>query len=116
MAKRKLHIVVIDSIKFGKEATVGRIIKTKLIPALRKQLPNFKWKIYRPVVGGKLGLMILIAPVSAEHLANYDEWIVGALEREHGKKEAARYLKVWYDCLDSSEYMAVVEEPEWSNP
>lgn len=38
-----------------------------------------------------------------------------ALEREHGKDGACAELKEWYDNLDSSEYRAVFEEPDWLN-
>lgn len=116
MAERKLRIIVTDTIKPGRDAQLGQIMRERLIPALRKQLPEFKWTVYRPVMGGKFGQMILIGTgVTAEHLVNFDEWIVSALEREHGKAETARYLKEWYDGVDVSEYMAVVEDPDWSN-
>jgi hypothetical protein len=115
MAERKLNIMVTDIIRPGKEAVVEQILKEKLIPALRKQLPNFKWKIYRPIVGDNLGKMMLIAEVTPEQLVNYDQWIVTALEREHGKAEASRYLLEWYESLHSSEYTAIVEDPEWSS-
>ncbi len=116
MAERKLRIIVTDAIKFGCEERLGQIMRERFIPALRKQLPGFKWTVYRPVIGGKLGLMILVASgVTAEQIVNFDEWIVSALEREHGKAEASRYLKDWYDGLHSSEYMVVVEDPDWSN-
>ena len=114
MAERKLHIIVTDVIKPGRDAQNAQIMREWIIPALKKQLPEFKWKVYRPVVGGKLGLMILIAQIDPQHLVNFDDWIIGALEKEHGKEEAGRYLKQWYDNLDSSEYMAVYEEPDWS--
>lgn len=115
MAERKLHIMVTDIIRPGKEPVIEQILKEKLIPALRKQLPNFKWKIYRPIVGDNLGKMILIAEVTPEQLVNYDQWIFTSLEREHGSEEASRYLLEWYEALISSEYTAIVEDSEWSN-
>jgi len=60
--------------------------------------------------------MTAIASVTDDQLLNYDQWIVDALEREHGKEEVARYLGEWYDALISSEYTAVFEDPVWSNP
>ncbi len=115
MAERSLRIIVTDTIKPGRDARMAEIMRDKLIPALRKQLPDFKWTVYRPVVG-KLGLMILIGTgITPETLVDYDNWIIAALEREHGKEGAWEYLREWYDNLDSTEYMAVFEEPDWSN-
>jgi hypothetical protein len=115
MAERKLHIIVTDVIKPGRDAENARIMHERFIPALKQQLPQFKWKVYRPVVGGKLGLMILMAEIDPEHLVDFDDWIITALEKHWGKEATARDLKSWYDNLDSSEYMAVYEEPNWSN-
>jgi len=44
--------MIVDTIKPGKEMLLERILKEKLIPALRKQEPDFHWRIYRSVVGG----------------------------------------------------------------
>lgn len=115
MADRKLHMMVTDIIIPGKEAVVEKILKEKLIPGLRKQLPNFKWKIYRPVVGDVLGKMILIAEVTPEQLVNYDQWIYSSCAREHGNEETTRYFREWYESLVSSEYTAIVEDPDWSS-
>lgn len=64
---------------------------------------------------GKIGLMIVIAQIDPDKLLDYDEWIFGALEKEHGKENVARYAAEMYDCMDSSEYMGVVEDAAMSN-
>jgi len=115
MAQPVLNILVIESIKVGKEKIIEDIMKTRLIPALRKQLPEFRWKIYRPLLGG-MSKIFLIAPISASNLIQYDEWINAALAKEHGKAESEQYLAQWWECVDSVEYLAVAEDPEMSNP
>lgn len=100
MAERTLHIIVTDTIKPGRDARMAEIMHDKIVPAIRKQLPEFKWKVYRPVVGGKLGLMILIGTgITPQTLVDFDTWVIDALEREHGKEGAWAYLKEWYDNL-----------------
>ena len=115
VAARKLYIMVTDVIKPGKEAVCEKIMKEKFIPAMRKQEPSFKWRTFFPIIGDKISKMILIAEINADHLVNYDEWIITSLEKVHGKEEATRYLKEWYESLDSSQYTAIVEDPGWSN-
>lgn len=114
MAKQKLFIMVVDMIKPGRDAKVKEIMTRKVIPAVRKQLPDFKWKLYRPVIG-KMGLLVVIAPIDSETLVKYDEWIFAALEKEHGSEDVARYAAELYDCIESSEYIALTEDAEMSN-
>lgn len=115
MAKRKLNIMVTDTIKPGKEDVIVGLMKNKVMPALRKQLPDFHWRVYRSALGG-MGKWIVIAPMTPENLANYDEWLMTALEKQLGKEEVARIASEWYACVDSVEYLGVVEDEEVSNP
>jgi len=114
MPDQSLNILIIESIKPGREKIIEEIMKTRLIPALRKQLPEFRWKIYRPVLGA-MSKIILLAPISAQNLVRYDEWINAALAKEHGAAESTRYLEQWWECVDSIDYMGVVEDPAMSN-
>lgn len=45
MSQKRLNLLEIITIKPGRDAKLKEILTSKVIPGIRKRLPDFKWRI-----------------------------------------------------------------------
>jgi hypothetical protein len=100
--------VVVHKTKPNKEEKFRDMLHA-LVPAWKKQIPELSLTVYRSATAER-GLFIAHVTIPLEHLPDFYEWSVIALEREWGKARTDRYLRDYYDCLQESKQLAVVYE------